>query len=182
MPGGHELLTPDPQAEAAFAGQYGIHPNAEALLAAHRASFDPALEAALLKPVDQEATDELDLSEIEPAQGGKVTAAAVRGGVIVYVAEGEDGRSYKAVQAEDHEPPVKPADVAVSEAAVTVNANIEAKVAEFRESLQEAAAEAMASVREEAQAAEAEAAEAEAEATTEEAPKRRSRAKADEGE
>lgn len=181
MPKGHDLLTPDPKAEAAFAGQYGIHPNAEALLAAHRASIDPALEAALLKPVDAEATADLDPSEIEPAQGGTVQTAVVRGGVIVYVAEAEDGRLYKGVQAEDHEPPVKSPEVAVTEAAATVNANIEAKVAEFRAELQEQAAEAMEGVREEAQEKVEAAAEAEAEATAEaEAPKASSRKKASE--
>jgi hypothetical protein len=182
MPKGHELLTPDPEAEAAFAGQYGIHPNAEALLNAHRANVDPALEAALLKPVDEEATADLDPSEIEPAKGGTVQTAVVRGGVIVYVAEGEDGRLYKGVQAEGHEPPSGDADAAVSQAAATVNANIEKKVAEYRAELNEAAAEAMAGVREEAEAKVVEAAEAEAAAAEGEAPKARSRKKADESE
>ena len=164
MPRTHELLQEDAAASSAeFVGQYGIHPNAEALLLAHQASLDPALEAALLKPVDAEATAELDLESIEPEQGGKVLDAAVRGGNIVYVAEATDGRYYKGiVPAEDEEAkagdPAKAAERATTLAETKMaklssvaNTNIEAKVAEFRAELQAEAAEALASAREEAQ-------------------------------
>lgn len=160
MPRSHELLQEDPQARAEFAGQYGMHPNAEALVLAHQASLDPALEAASLKPVDAEATKELDPSSIEPERGGRVLDAVVRGGVIVYVAEGTDGRSYKGIQAPDdadlpQEDPstaglraATKAEAKMAQLAATANANIEAKVAEFRAELQQQAAEALAEERE----------------------------------
>jgi len=164
MPRGHELLQEDTAATAEFQGQYGIHPNAEALLLAHQASLDPALQAALMRPVDAEATAELELSEIEAERGGKVIDAAVRGDAIVYVAEGSDGQLYKAVTPanENYSPPVGSATDAAARAATrteaemgraaqVVNANIAAKLEERRAELAAQAGEELAAYREELQ-------------------------------
>lgn len=161
MPRTHELLQEDTGASEAFTGQYGIHPNAEALLAAHRANLDPALEAASLKPINNEATAELDLSKIKPERGGTVLAASVRGNAIVYVAEGTDGREYKGIEPYEgrtlatSETPEAAAHRAAlreetkfSEVANRVNANVEAKVEEFRRELAAEAAEVLADERE----------------------------------
>jgi hypothetical protein len=172
MPRSHELLQEDAAATAAeFTGQYGIHPNAEALLLAHQAAQDPALEAASRKPVDDEATKELDLSSIEPSGGGKVLDAVVRGNAVVYVAQGPDGRTYKGFEPrEGYEAPAEDpsaaglragskAEMEMARLTAIANTNIEAKVAEFRAELQEQAAEQLASAREEVQSEAEEAAE-----------------------
>lgn len=91
----------DPTARQEIITQYGPHQNAEDLIAAHRNSYDPALLAASLKGVDEDATAALDLSEIKPKWGGTVISAAVRGGTTVYVAELPDGSTYKAIVAKD---------------------------------------------------------------------------------
>jgi peptidoglycan DL-endopeptidase RipA len=195
MPRTHELLQEDPAARAEFTGQYGMHPNAEALVLAHQSSLDPAIEAASLKPVDAEATKELDLSSVEPELGGKVLDAVVRGNAIVYVAEDADGRTYKGLQpTEGYEAPktdpggeaaraASKAAAKMARLSANANANIEAKVAEYRAELQQQAAEALAEASEETQSeaqqaaeeaaeqAEAEAKEA-AEATAESKPTR----------
>lgn len=88
----------DTEAHRDFATQYGIHGNAEALLAQHRTAMSPALKAANLKPRDDEASDSLDLDRIKPSEGGTVLSASVRGGMIVYVAEDDNGRTYKDVE------------------------------------------------------------------------------------
>jgi hypothetical protein len=85
-------------AEREFATQYGPHQNAEQLRHAHMQSLDRELAAAQLKRVDEEATANLDLASITPSQGGTVLSASVRGGMVVYLAEGADGRSYKGVE------------------------------------------------------------------------------------
>lgn len=88
----------DEQAHRDFETQYGVHGNAEELLTQHRSAMSPALRAANLKAEDPEATATLDLSKIKPSHGGHVLSAAVRGGVIVYVAEDESGRAYKDIE------------------------------------------------------------------------------------
>lgn len=85
----------DEAAHRDFQTQYGVHGNAEQLLEQHRAAMNPTLRAAQLKPRDDEASDSLDQAKIKPSQGGKVLDAAVRGGLIVYVAEDKEGRAYK---------------------------------------------------------------------------------------
>lgn len=87
----------DAEAHREFASQYGAHQSAEELLEAHRASMSPVVRATSLKALDTEATEGLDLASIKPSQGGTVLSAAVRGGQILYVAEGPDGRAYKDV-------------------------------------------------------------------------------------
>lgn len=87
----------DTQAHAEFAGQYGGFRNAEDLIEAHHAAMSPAVKTATLKARDDEASDTLDLSKIQPSHGGVVLSASVRGGQILYAAEGSDGRVYKDV-------------------------------------------------------------------------------------
>lgn len=75
-------------AQADLTGQYGEHPNAEALIAAHDDRYDSKLNAALQKPVDTVATDALDLRSIKPQhKGGEIKAAAIRGGRLIVVEE-----------------------------------------------------------------------------------------------
>lgn len=161
MPRGHELLAEDAEHVRNFTGQYGVHPNAEALLAAHRANLDPALEAASGKQIDGDATAKLDLSKIEPERGGVILSASVRGNAIVYVAEGEDGRTYKGMAPynKSYAPPAEDPNEAAGRAAMrketeyshiaaVVNMNVEAEVEAFRAKLNEQAAEVLAKARE----------------------------------
>lgn len=71
--------------------QYGEgHQSAEDLIAAHDEALDPVRIAALNKPVDAVATQELDPEDIKPQYGGVIIAFAVRGGVLIVV-EDVDG-------------------------------------------------------------------------------------------
>jgi len=83
-------------ADAEVRGTLGDYPDAEALLAEEYLS--PEVRAASLKSLNQAATDDLDLSEIDVPDGHEVLSAAVRGDSIVYVAADETGRSYKGVE------------------------------------------------------------------------------------
>lgn len=165
-----------------FVGQYGVHPNAEALVNAHRAASDPALERAQMTAIDAEKTAELDLSEIEAEQGGEVLDAAVRGNAIVYVAEGEDGRTYKGIlpHSDKYKAPAGSAqanaeraalqgDVELARKGAEIQAKIDAEVEEARaaasekygQELQEFQQEQAEKAAEAAEVAQAEAEEAE---------------------
>jgi hypothetical protein len=150
-------------------GQYGVHPNAESLIGAHRGALDPALERASMSRVNAAATEDLDLSSIEPEGGGTVLAAAVRGGVIVYVAEGEDGRTYKGIAPwggakvpsyESVEDKAARGELAlggkIAEKAVAINAEIEAQVAAYRDKLNTEYGQKLASEVEQVQSEQAE--------------------------
>lgn len=78
-------------AAAEFAAKVGEHANAEDLIAAHRASIDRDVARASLSPIDQGATDALDLESLRVAKGERVIAAAVRGGIVIAVVEDENG-------------------------------------------------------------------------------------------
>lgn len=80
--------------------QYGGNANAEDLIEAHDANHDAELQRALSKPVDQEATNKLDLDKIDPdIKGSTVLAAAVRAGQLVVVEETKDGVLHKSLDA-----------------------------------------------------------------------------------
>jgi hypothetical protein len=78
-------------AAAEFAAKVGEHANAEDLITAHRASIDRDVARASLAPIDQGATDALDLEALKVAKGERVIAAAVRGGIVIGVVEDENG-------------------------------------------------------------------------------------------
>jgi hypothetical protein len=86
------------EARRELAGQYGIHQNAEELIRAHQASIPPDVRAAALKPVDLDATKELDQDSIDLPSGHFVVDAVVREDMISYVADDGTGRWYKGVQ------------------------------------------------------------------------------------
>jgi len=89
-------------AEAAAAemqSQYGDAPNAEELIAAHRAAQDPRLHRASLSRIDQGATDALDLSSFDVGEGEEVVAASVRGVHVIAVVEDARGNYSKRLMA-----------------------------------------------------------------------------------
>lgn len=81
-----------------LSGQYGVNANAEELIRTHMASIPPEVRAVAKKPVNQEATKDLDLGDIKVPSGHVVIDAVVRGDEVSYVAETPDGRWYKGVQ------------------------------------------------------------------------------------
>jgi hypothetical protein len=80
----------DPDAERDFKREYGDQGNAEKLIQAHRASFSADLLAAQRKPVDNRATEALDLSSLSGPNGETILSAAVRGGKVIGVWLDED--------------------------------------------------------------------------------------------
>lgn len=83
-------------AEAAGAelkARTGMVPNAEDLIAANQARMTKELRAASLRPVDAEATNEMDESEAQGFLEGDRTAVswAVRGPFVVVVSEDAEG-------------------------------------------------------------------------------------------
>lgn len=93
----------DPDARRDFLERHGtLNPdlpttNAEELIRAHSVSQSRAVAKASLLPVNNTATDELDLDSLDDKAGGHVVAAAVRGNAVVCVVEDETGRTYKTV-------------------------------------------------------------------------------------
>ena len=166
-------------AEREFLTRYGLEPNAEDLIQAVQASVDPAVVAAGLKPRDEEATEALDLDEVEEKAGFPVLSAAVRGTkregqALVVVAEDSTGRTFKDVFPLDDRwkgPPETAAQAAYrkemrerlrqAHEAEQAMEGIEEKVAEARAEAQAEAAEEIAKIKEE-HAAEIEAIRAEA--------------------
>lgn len=73
--------------------QYGDAQNAEELIKARNATRDPDVARASLRPIDQGATDALDLEKLKVGKGERIVAASVRGGVVIAVVEDEDGNT-----------------------------------------------------------------------------------------
>ncbi len=106
----------------------GEAPNAEDMIAANAARWPAELRAANNRPVDQDATDELDedavAGEVEAEGEIQVLGWAVRGPFLVVVYEDEDGtlhkeaftRKGKEKQAERLAPPTQDPEEADKEA------------------------------------------------------------------
>jgi hypothetical protein len=171
--------------------QYGTAPNAEELISQHRAAQDPLLHRASLSPIDQGATNALDLSSLEVGEGETVMAAAVRAGTVIAVIEDARGNLVKrrmdlpsdAKEKSSFHEPVSGAKMAVPEAEAPADAEAQAAEADKAAAEAEAAAEKEASDQakasgsgpEAAEAAEAAATEAEAESAPEATSTRTSR-------
>lgn len=82
-------------AERELKEQYGGAPNAEEMIRTHRASQDPRMHRASLSPIDQGATNALDLSGLKVGKGERVMSASVRGGYVIAVVEDERGNYMK---------------------------------------------------------------------------------------
>lgn len=98
MPRGNdsENASRELQASGMTSSQWGGFANAEELIASQHAAFDPELNAALGKAVDEHATAKLDLNSIKvQTKGGVAVDAAVRGGRLVVVEEDSNGRLVK---------------------------------------------------------------------------------------
>jgi hypothetical protein len=174
-----------------FASQYGTAGNAADLIASQRAAVPQSVQRASLMAVDEEATEALDLSSVEPQHGGEIKAAVVRGGHIVAVEELPDGRTTKIVQKGDDDAALGSDTVGEATAKATANENAKlaevnskfaekfaALRAEHAEAQQAAYQEAAEESKETIKAAKEEAAaEAEAEAEPAPAPKRGGRAR-----
>jgi hypothetical protein len=143
---GHATVTRDPDAQDEFRKRHGVlNPdvpigNAEALQRAYRASQSRAVAKASLLPIDNAATADLDLDEVEGQLGGDTFhAAAVRGNAIVVVAEDANGRVYKTVlPANDRyvaPPEGDPAEEAASNSELAFQAEVAKLRAEFEAEL-----------------------------------------------
>lgn len=186
---GHATVTRDPDAAAEFRKRHGVLNsdipigNAEALQRAFRASQSRAVSKASLLPIDNAATADLDLDELEgKLDGDTLHAAAVRGNAIVVVAEDENGRVYKTVlPANDrYKAPDEPGDAAEAAASnaelafqaqvASLRAEFEAELEKVRAELQEKLSEKVSDAREQTQSqaeADAEKAREDAEASDE---------------
>jgi hypothetical protein len=144
---GHATVTRDPDAQDEFRKRHGVlNPdvpigNAEALQRAYRASQSRAVAKASLLPIDNAATADLDLDEVEGQLGGDTFhAAAVRGNAIVVVAEDANGRVYKTVlPANDRyvaPPEGDPAEEAASNSELAFQAEVAKLRAEFEAELE----------------------------------------------
>ena len=91
---------------AAKHGSEGVG-NAEELIEAVQASRTPELEAAQMKPLDEEATTAIDLSTLSGPNGEPAVSAAVRGGVTVVVYVDEKGGYSKCVASDAKKKPAK---------------------------------------------------------------------------
>jgi hypothetical protein len=139
------------QAGAELQANYGAIPNAEDLIAAHRATVDPHVVAAQLKPVDEEATADLDLKAVDVPEGHKVLTGAVRGDSEIYVVRDDAGGVYKLhqpVDPDDYEAPaLDPGDEALR-AAAKLQQQVEADVAGVKAEVDKELAEAQAAANE----------------------------------
>jgi hypothetical protein len=95
-----------------LATRTGQDPNAEDLIAANQARWSTELRAANNRPINQQATDELDEDEVGGMVESKgevnVLGFAVRGPFVVVVYEDEDGVLHKdAIQRKGHEKQAK---------------------------------------------------------------------------
>ena len=156
--------------------QYGVHPNAQALIDAHRASRDPGVLRAGMTQINPEATDEAN-ADLEATAGkfenatGDLVNAAVRGNALIGVfLDPVTGEYSKAVApwSDAYKPPVISQEAAEERAAYlreehvrveTEKLRIEAddKIAEARAAEDARIAEALTQINEEADAKLAEA-------------------------
>lgn len=92
-------------AAAEFRGQYGLTGNAEDLIQANRSAYPAELRAASLLPVNEPATNELDLEglggKLDIGDESRVLDAAVRGDQVIAVVETQSGHIYKQVLSTD---------------------------------------------------------------------------------
>jgi hypothetical protein len=147
------------QAQADLVANYGAIPNAEDLIAQHRAMVDPHAVAAGMKGVNDEATKELDYGTVDVPEGHKVLAGAVRGDSEVYVVKDQNGVLYKLHQpaSDDYEPPPMAEDTAVQRAQYQLQQKVEADVAGVQAEVDKELAEAQAAANEKLTAAREEA-------------------------
>jgi hypothetical protein len=151
--------------------RFGEHLNADELIRANAATFDPALQKVLATATDEEATAEV-LESLEEyagkfdlAEGETLISAAVHGHALVGVIEKPDGRHRKAIAPFSDRfklPTLSPAEeeqrerakVAESTAAETarVREESERRLAEAREEVARYEAEQMAKIEEEREA------------------------------
>jgi hypothetical protein len=152
-------------------GQYGGHPNAEALIRAHFASISPEVRAGIRLPENADAlaaAKEKDAgSQIEVPEGGSLVDWSVRGSdprhmVLSYVWEDAHGRWHHGVQgySDDYQGPHETAadktvretmeyDARAQAKAAETNVQIEEKLAEIRKELAEQQADTLAQMRDE---------------------------------
>jgi hypothetical protein len=127
----------DPDAVQEFRDTHGITGNAEALIRAHRATQDPAVQQASLKQINAKATEELDLGEVEGQleEGETLDSAVVRGNAIVAVVYDKEGRASKRVfpANDSYKAPAGASGQAVARAADQADAEMQAEVARLRE-------------------------------------------------
>lgn len=94
MPRGNDAQTAAHELADRFGSGAG---NAEELIVAHDAARPRELVAASMKPLDEEATAELELDKLKGPNGEPVVSASVRGGEVIVAYEDEDGRLHKAL-------------------------------------------------------------------------------------
>lgn len=89
----HAILQDDTKAarEELAASQYGQFANAEEMIRAHSEATSPTVAAALRRQVNVDAARTLDFSTIDVPEGGKLLDATVRGTMVSFVYETEDG-------------------------------------------------------------------------------------------
>jgi hypothetical protein len=172
-------------ASADFTTQYGDAPNAEELIAQHRAAQDPRLLRASLSNIDQGATNAVDLSSLEVGENESIVAAAVRGPYVVAVVEDARGNYIKrlmdlpgdAKEKSSANEPVSGPKVAAPEPepSVAEAAEADAKAAEEAAAKAESEAEAAATEQAKASGSGPDAAAAAEAAASGEAPKASSR-------
>jgi flagellar biosynthesis GTPase FlhF len=142
-----------------LAARYRTRGNAEDLVQANMLRRDQTLAKAGLLARDDEATDELELKDVQSeVDDDNVIDFAVRGDYLVTVSEDEDGNVYKSAQPrkdtraakqaekdEESDKPAKDADVlehanrkaAIEKSAREAEKEIEEKVQKAREEAQE---------------------------------------------
>jgi len=89
-------------AGAELKARTGLTPNAEEMIKANQEQITPELRAASNRPIDYEATKEMDEDEAKgflEEEGHEVVSFAVRGPFVVVVAEDEYGHLHKTAHA-----------------------------------------------------------------------------------
>jgi hypothetical protein len=165
----------DPEAQKTFRSdtqaQYGIYPNADEMIRAHRAALDPAVTRASLVQIDEEATKEAqqDLaaaaSKAELKDTDTVLGVAVRGNALSIVYVDQDGWTHKTVTGwtdQYESPELTPAEEAIRAEArrdaivraetTRLQAEADAQIAEAKAEADAKVAEEVAKIQEEAQA------------------------------
>lgn len=130
MPRGNDAAA----AVADLVAKGGTSTNVEKLIAAQRAGFSPALEAAGFYQRDEAATAELDTSKYKVPNGHKVLDGSVRGPYAVYVIQDANGRTYKEVEAHEKGfelPEREGADALAAEAAAQ-RTNVAAEIGQLQ--------------------------------------------------
>lgn len=74
---------------------YGDQPNAEVLIAEHKAVQDPRMHRASMSSIDQGATNALDLDKLKVGDDEQVMSASVRGGYVIAVVSDARGNFVK---------------------------------------------------------------------------------------